>query len=55
VLVELSFALPATNVNSVDDAVIGLPRARFVPAWVPLRVTVVLFADWLPAASLART
>jgi hypothetical protein len=42
-------------VCTCPDAVIGLPTARFTPALVPVRVTVLLLADWLPAASRART
>ncbi|WP_255512804.1 hypothetical protein [Kribbella sp. VKM Ac-2568] len=38
------------------DAVIGLPSARLLPGPVlPARVTVLLFGDWLPTASFART
>ena len=48
-------AFVATKVNCAEDAVIGLPSARFVPDCVPVRVTVALFGDWLPAASFART
>ena len=51
-----SFALAATNVYTVEDASIGLPRARLVPVvTVPGRVTVLLAAEALPAASCALT
>jgi hypothetical protein len=51
-----SLALVATKVCTNPDAVIGLPRARLLPGpELPFRVTVSLFADWLPAASFART
>lgn len=53
---ELSLALAATNVWTTDEAVIGLETARLEAAAVdPLRVTVLLGPDMLPAASLART
>ncbi len=38
-----------------DEALIGLPTAMFEPPPVPVRVTELLAADWLPAASFART
>nr|BFE69153.1 hypothetical protein GCM10020092_024540 [Actinoplanes digitatis] len=53
---SLSLALAATKVKTVEEAVIGLPTARLVPSvTVPVRVTVLLAADRLPAASLALT
>ncbi len=36
------------------EPVMGLPAARFVPP-LPVRVTVLLAMDWLPAASRALT
>src|SRR6266545_6735624 len=50
-----SLALVSTKLNTCPLAVIGLPTARLVPPPPPPRVTVLLFGDWLPAASLART
>jgi hypothetical protein len=55
VAVLLSLALVATKVCTNEEAVIGLPTARFCPVLLPARVTELLFADWFPAASLART
>lgn len=52
----MSLAFSATNVWTTDEAVIGLPTARFeADPLLPLRVTVLLSPDVLPAASLART
>lgn len=52
----LSFAFSATKVKTEEDAVIGLPTARFVAVpGVPFLVTVLLFTETFPAASLART
>ena len=49
-------ALAATKVWTTDEALIGLETARLEAVAVePLRVTVLLGADMLPAASLART
>src|SRR5882724_9829230 len=51
-----SLALVTAKVNVLGVPVIGLPSARFVVGPpVPLRVTVLLAADWLPAASFATT
>lgn len=53
---ELSLALAATNVWTTEDAVIGLETARLeAPLVDPMRVTVLLAPETLPAASLART
>ena len=53
---SLSLALAATKVKMLDEASIGLPTARLVPSvTVPVRVTVLLAADSLPAASRALT
>ena len=56
VATSLSTALAAANTCTIDDAVAGLPTARLVPpVLLPVRVTVLLFADTFPAASRART
>ncbi|CAO0827397.1 hypothetical protein SMICM17S_05593 [Streptomyces microflavus] len=52
----LSLALAATKVCTTEEAVIGLLTARLEAVPVePLRVTVLLLPEALPAASLART
>ncbi len=53
---SLSVAFAATKVKTLELAVTGLPPARLVPpVLVPVRITVLLAADWLPAASFAFT
>ncbi len=54
VVTSSSLAFTASKMYTKDDAVIGLPTARF-EAPLPGRVTMLLSSDWLPAASLART
>ncbi|MNW01210.1 hypothetical protein D3C71_1968150 [compost metagenome] len=53
----MSLAFVAAKVKVEEEAVIGLPMAKFVslPPPVPFRVTELLGEDELPAASLAMT